>query len=93
MLILVGLFSGHVHRAGASHCAIAAAARGEGPHDRHDESIQLGRRYPRGAGLRVRALRVLDSHRLAASSIFAVTAALMLPVAIFYRPKDEKLAD
>jgi acyl-[acyl-carrier-protein]-phospholipid O-acyltransferase/long-chain-fatty-acid--[acyl-carrier-protein] ligase len=27
------------------------------------------------------------------SLIFAVTAALMLPVALFYRPKDEKLAD
>src|SRR3954453_8833992 len=27
------------------------------------------------------------------ASIFAVTAVLMLPVAIFYRPKDERLAD
>jgi predicted MFS family arabinose efflux permease len=27
------------------------------------------------------------------ASIFAVTAILMLPVAIFYRPKDERLAD
>ena len=82
----------NVHRAGASVAAIAAAARREGPHDRHDESMQLGRRHPRRravGSLRPRAGR----HRLAASTFFAVTALLMLPVALFYRPQDERLAD
>jgi len=38
-------------------------------------------------------LRILAVTGWPQSTIFAVTAALMLPVAIFYRPKDERLAD
>ena len=38
-------------------------------------------------------LPVLDATAWPRSAIFAVTALLMLPVAIFYRPKDERLAD
>ena len=36
---------------------------------------------------------ILDTTGWPRASIFAVTAILMLPVAIFYRPKDEQLAD
>jgi predicted MFS family arabinose efflux permease len=38
-------------------------------------------------------VRVLDATGLPRNTIFAVTAMLMLPVAILYRPKDEQLAD
>jgi acyl-[acyl-carrier-protein]-phospholipid O-acyltransferase/long-chain-fatty-acid--[acyl-carrier-protein] ligase len=36
---------------------------------------------------------ILDTTGWPRASIFAVTALLMVPVAIFYRPKDEQLAD
>jgi ABC-type uncharacterized transport system permease subunit len=36
---------------------------------------------------------ILDTNGWPRASIFAVTALLMLPVAVFYRPKDEQLAD
>jgi hypothetical protein len=35
---------------------------------------------------------VLNRHGWPRASIFAVTALLMLPVTLFYRPKDERLA-
>lgn len=38
-------------------------------------------------------IHVLDRTGWPRNTIFAVTAVLMLPVAIFYRPKDEQLAD
>lgn len=37
-------------------------------------------------------IRVLDRTGAPRNTIFAVTAALMLPVALFYRPKDQKLS-
>jgi hypothetical protein len=36
---------------------------------------------------------VLDRTGWPRNTIFGVTALLMLPVAIFYRPKSEQLAD
>jgi acyl-[acyl-carrier-protein]-phospholipid O-acyltransferase/long-chain-fatty-acid--[acyl-carrier-protein] ligase len=38
-------------------------------------------------------LVVLDYTGWPRAAIFAVAATLMLPVAIFYRPKDEKLSE
>jgi acyl-[acyl-carrier-protein]-phospholipid O-acyltransferase/long-chain-fatty-acid--[acyl-carrier-protein] ligase len=38
-------------------------------------------------------IRVLDATDWPRNIVFGVTAALMLPVALFYRPADEKLAD
>jgi hypothetical protein len=38
-------------------------------------------------------IMVLDATGWPRNTIFAVTAALMLPVALFYRPKDEQLSD
>jgi acyl-[acyl-carrier-protein]-phospholipid O-acyltransferase/long-chain-fatty-acid--[acyl-carrier-protein] ligase len=37
-------------------------------------------------------LKVMNATGWPRSSVFAVTAALMLPVALFYRPKDEQLS-
>jgi len=45
-----------------------------------------------GALLYNACLEVLNTHGWPRASIFAVTALLMLPVALFYRPKDERLA-
>ena len=88
--MLVGLFSGMFIVPVQVMHAIAAAARRERAHDRHDESMQLGRHYRRRivlGGLH----KVLDATGWPRSTIFAVTALLMLPVALFYRPKDEQL--
>jgi hypothetical protein len=38
-------------------------------------------------------VRVLDATLWPRNTIFGVTALLMLPVAILYRPKDERLND
>jgi MFS family permease len=46
-----------------------------------------------GAVLYQACLWVLDATGWPRSTVFAVTAALMLPVAILYRPKDEPLND
>jgi hypothetical protein len=46
-----------------------------------------------GAAVWELCLIVLDNTGWPRNTVFAVTAALMLPVAIFYRPKDERLAD
>ena len=46
-----------------------------------------------GAALYKLCIIISDSAGWPRSSIFAVTAMLMLPVAIFYRPKDEPLAE
>jgi MFS family permease len=45
-----------------------------------------------GALLYNACLEVLNTNGWPRASIFAVTAVLMLPVALFYRPKDERLA-
>lgn len=45
-----------------------------------------------GALLYNACLEVLNTNGWPRASIFAVTALLMLPVALFYRPKDERLA-
>lgn len=45
-----------------------------------------------GAMIYSACIAVLDRTGWPRNTIFAVTAALMLPVAIFYRPKDEKLS-
>ncbi len=90
-LIAMGGVHRHVHRADSSGAAIASAARAEGPDDRHDESMQLDRHHP-GALLYAGCIKVFDAYELPRNTMFAVTAGLMLPVAIFYRPKDEALA-
>jgi sugar phosphate permease len=36
---------------------------------------------------------VFDAYAWPRNTMFAVTAALMLPVAVFYRPKDEPLSE
>lgn len=46
-----------------------------------------------GAMLYSACIMVLDATGWPRNTIFAVTALLMLPVAIVYRPKDERLAD
>jgi acyl-[acyl-carrier-protein]-phospholipid O-acyltransferase/long-chain-fatty-acid--[acyl-carrier-protein] ligase len=46
-----------------------------------------------GAVLYGACVRVLDATGWPRNTVFGVTAALMLPVALFYRPKDERLAD
>ena len=46
-----------------------------------------------GALIYAACIWVLDRTGWPRSTIFAVTAALILPVALFYRPKDEKLAE
>jgi hypothetical protein len=38
-------------------------------------------------------IRVLDATGWPRNVVFGVTAALMLPVAMFYRPKDESLTE
>jgi acyl-[acyl-carrier-protein]-phospholipid O-acyltransferase/long-chain-fatty-acid--[acyl-carrier-protein] ligase len=45
-----------------------------------------------GAMLYAASIWVFDIYDMPRNTMFAVTAALMLPVAIFYRPKDELLA-
>jgi acyl-[acyl-carrier-protein]-phospholipid O-acyltransferase/long-chain-fatty-acid--[acyl-carrier-protein] ligase len=46
-----------------------------------------------GALIYSACIAVLDRTGWPRNTIFAVTAALLLPVALFYRPKDEKLAN
>ncbi len=46
-----------------------------------------------GALVYDKCIDVLNTTGWPRSSIFAITALLMLPVALFYRPKDERLAD
>jgi MFS family permease len=46
-----------------------------------------------GAIVYSKCIDVLNTTGWPRASIFAVTAVLMLPVALFYRPKDERLAD
>ena len=45
-----------------------------------------------GAILYAVSISVFDAYDLPRNTMFAVTAALMLPVAAFYRPKDEQLS-
>jgi len=45
-----------------------------------------------GAGLYAACIAVFDAYGWPRNTMFAVTAGLMLPVAIFYRPKDEALS-
>jgi acyl-[acyl-carrier-protein]-phospholipid O-acyltransferase/long-chain-fatty-acid--[acyl-carrier-protein] ligase len=46
-----------------------------------------------GALIYSACINVLDRTGWPRNTIFAATALIMLPVAIFYRPKDERLAD
>jgi acyl-[acyl-carrier-protein]-phospholipid O-acyltransferase/long-chain-fatty-acid--[acyl-carrier-protein] ligase len=46
-----------------------------------------------GALLYSACIMVLDATGWPRNTVFAVTALLMLPVAIFYRPKDERLSE
>jgi acyl-[acyl-carrier-protein]-phospholipid O-acyltransferase/long-chain-fatty-acid--[acyl-carrier-protein] ligase len=46
-----------------------------------------------GAVLYLLCTWILDNTGWPRNTIFAVSAALMLPVVLFYRPADEKLAD